>query len=435
MAKNDEISLFTRDNPFTPENLDLIFQIDGANPNRILTSESTRLDFKQTFNKNNIISYARTFASFANTEGGYIVFGVNNETRTLVGIDQAYGKVAPEDIVEKLNSIFSPEIKWNIIEHKIDDKSFALIYIRESEIKPIIAKREGEKISSGDIFYRYGATTSNIQFPELQKIIQEQQNRFLEFIQQAIHIGVDNAMLLDLSRGKIQGRGTTIVVDEKLLQQIKFIQTGTFRDTGEYPTLRLIGDIDGFTGAPTGVIQPIEKIDYPIAITPSDIITAFLNQENVKNPLEYIKIICNSQAKLPIFYFMQLENLSVGAIVEFISKQDWNLSECRQEILKKRLNSNPEDSSMPIHEESKNYAKVYKYLTLIGDKELIIDIINEDEFNYVCKAILRLEKEKIQKDFLFPLVHSLFEKYKSNKKRASIRQIIAYLDRIYYAPI
>jgi len=132
---------------------------------------------------------------------------------------------------------------------------------------------------------------------------------------------------------------------------------------------------------------------------------------------------------------MQLENLSVGAIVEFISKQDWDLSERSQEILKKRLNSNPEDSSMPIHEESKNYAKVYKYLTLIGDKELIIDIINEDEFNYVCKAILRLEKEKIQKDFLFPLVHSLFEKYKSNKKRASIRQIIAYLDRIYYAPI
>jgi predicted HTH transcriptional regulator len=54
---------------------------------RILkTRESTRVEFKQSFNFGSMPEYARTMIAFSNTEGGFIVFGVRNQPHEIIGV-------------------------------------------------------------------------------------------------------------------------------------------------------------------------------------------------------------------------------------------------------------------------------------------------------------------------------------------------------------
>jgi len=95
----------TRD-PFSDKNLGLIFKFDSAKPDRVLSRESTSLEFKEAFNWSNNSKYAKTMAGFANNSGGYIVFGVANRPRRAVGMRNArFDDIDPADIAEFLNSV------------------------------------------------------------------------------------------------------------------------------------------------------------------------------------------------------------------------------------------------------------------------------------------------------------------------------------------
>lgn len=48
--------------------------------------ESARVEFKESFNKGNTAKYANTMAAFANNNGGYIIFGVKDAPRFVIGL-------------------------------------------------------------------------------------------------------------------------------------------------------------------------------------------------------------------------------------------------------------------------------------------------------------------------------------------------------------
>ena len=48
--------------------------------------ESNTIEFKESFNKGNTAKYAKTMAAYANNRGGYIIFGVKDNPRTVVGL-------------------------------------------------------------------------------------------------------------------------------------------------------------------------------------------------------------------------------------------------------------------------------------------------------------------------------------------------------------
>lgn len=149
--------------------------------------ESNTVEFKESFNKGNTAKYAKTMAAYANNRGGYILFGVKDNPRTVIGLsNNNFDNLNQEQFTEAINSLFSPAIEWEcgIIvvdvpkknengEIITEQKKIGWIYSEEAEQKPIIAQKanESEKIASGDVYYRYRARTQKIKFAEMARIM------------------------------------------------------------------------------------------------------------------------------------------------------------------------------------------------------------------------------------------------------------------------
>ncbi len=48
--------------------------------------ENSTLEFKEQFNFAGLADYLKDFAAFANNNGGYLIFGVKDKPRTLIGM-------------------------------------------------------------------------------------------------------------------------------------------------------------------------------------------------------------------------------------------------------------------------------------------------------------------------------------------------------------
>ena len=149
--------------------------------------ESKTVEFKESFNKNSTAKYAKTMAAYANNCGGYIIFGVKDNPRAIVGLkNDNFENMHQEQFAEAINSLFTPTIDWScgtlaLNVSYTDDPGIiktlkiGWIYTEEAEYKPVIAQKnnDGEKINSGDVYYRYRARSEKIKSAEMNKIIEE----------------------------------------------------------------------------------------------------------------------------------------------------------------------------------------------------------------------------------------------------------------------
>ena len=227
----------------------IIVKDDGRMKHR----ESRKLEFKANFNFGSMHEYSKTFAAFANSVGGVIVFGVKDSPRNPSGMtNDNLLEVDPERITNYLNEHFSPEIEWEMFDFEIEGKNFGVILISESRHKPVVCRKEtrGQKARESDIFYRYSGRSERIKFPELQNLLETnkeiERRKWMEHIQNIAKIGPENIMLMDIMRGEIPNENNTkIIVDKELLKEIKFIQEGRFVERDGAPALKLIGSVEG----------------------------------------------------------------------------------------------------------------------------------------------------------------------------------------------
>lgn len=226
-----------------------IFITNTSNSNLIASRESSFLDFKANFNLASMMDYGKTMASFANKDGGCIVFGVKDKPREISGIDKArFDGIDPAKITESLNSYFQPEIEYEIEIKEWQDKCFGVIYTFPSQQKPIIAiKNSGDLIKDGEIYYRYGGKTEKIKYPELKKLLEEklekQTDAWMRIFTQASKNNPINTAVMNTISGEITGKGGTVIIDEALIPKLKFIREGQFSEKDGAPTLKLIGDV------------------------------------------------------------------------------------------------------------------------------------------------------------------------------------------------
>ncbi|MGA1871493.1 MAG: hypothetical protein ACMUJM_23445 [bacterium] len=79
----------------------------------------------------------------------YLIFGIKNSPRFLIGLNQSslkqFEKIDPEKISEYLLEIFSSDIRWEQYITEISQKRFGIFYIYEALTKPIIAKKDEGK--------------------------------------------------------------------------------------------------------------------------------------------------------------------------------------------------------------------------------------------------------------------------------------------------
>ena len=204
--------------------------------NTLFHRENRELEFKEQFSFSNLADYFKDFAAFANNIGGYLIFGVTNSPRELIGLNsksfEQFKKVDPEKISGYLLDFFSQEIIWKQRLYEDHKKKFGVFYIYESTQKPIIAKKDAGKeneIKNGEIYFRYGGRTQKIQFAELENIIQkrvEKQNDYWKnLITKIAKIGPTNAAILDTEKGLIEKNADQIlVIDKNLMEKISFVK-------------------------------------------------------------------------------------------------------------------------------------------------------------------------------------------------------------------
>ncbi len=234
---------------------------------RLFHREGQELEFKARFNLANLADYYRDFAAFANNRGGYLVFGVKDSPRKLVGLSgptlEQWEKLDPERVTGHLIELFSPSISWDMATIHVDSLAFAVFRVFASHAKPVIARRDegaGPVLRSGDIYYRYGGRTQRIQYSELESIIagriEANNGQWMDLMSKISKAGPQNAAILDTERSLIQKNDATIlVVDEALASKLKFIKEGEFDERDGAETLKLVGDV-----VPVDSIEVIKRV-------------------------------------------------------------------------------------------------------------------------------------------------------------------------------
>lgn len=118
-------------------------------------TELNEIDWKETLSPNND-KLCKHISAFANLPGGgYLAFGIDNNSGEVLGIE----KTKAETIVEKLASLCRDGVDPLVnIDHTIETfrgKPLLLVYIRESAVKPVHLKSK----SIEEAFIRSGGTT------------------------------------------------------------------------------------------------------------------------------------------------------------------------------------------------------------------------------------------------------------------------------------
>jgi len=216
-------------------------------PNRIVARESGWLEFKESFNWLSKDKYAKSMAAFANNRGGFIIFGVKDQPRELVGLQSNNFETTDEaKITSYLNNIFSPEIIFEKFVVEIQSKNIGVLYTYQANHKPVVCSKNDNELKESDIYYRYNAKSERIKYPELKLLLEqikiEERKSWMEHFEKILKVGPTNAAILDIIGGEINGRGGTLVIDKKLVPKLKFIKEGNFQEKGK-PVLKLIGDV------------------------------------------------------------------------------------------------------------------------------------------------------------------------------------------------
>ncbi|WP_355662501.1 ATP-binding protein [Halomonas salifodinae] len=248
------------------------------NGDRLYHREGQELEFKEQFNLAALADYFRDFAAFSNNRGGYLIFGIKDAPRVLMGMSarsiKQFEKIDPERITGFLLAIFSSDIEWAQAIVDIDGMRFGVFRVLSARTKPVIARKDEGKdqiIKNGEIYYRYGGRTQKIQSAELESIINhriEQNNKnWLDLMSKIGRAGPQNAAILDTEKALIEKDETRIMVlDEGLASKLKFIKEGEFVEKGGAAALQLVGDV-----VPVDQVEVIKHVkenlikNYPLS--------------------------------------------------------------------------------------------------------------------------------------------------------------------------
>ena len=93
--------------------------------------ENIQVEFKRKFSTQDKI--AREMIAFANTKGGYVLFGIDDDKK-IVGVESE--KETTELVKDTALNYCEPPLKYSIEYREIDGKEIVIVIVPESNIKP-----------------------------------------------------------------------------------------------------------------------------------------------------------------------------------------------------------------------------------------------------------------------------------------------------------
>ncbi len=140
---------------------------------QLFAGESAYIEYKRQVPANSI-KYMKTIVAFANGKGGKVVFGIEDQTGKIVGIDSESVFQTMDSITNAISDSCEPAIIPDVSLRTVEDKTIIVVDICAGRQKPYYIKSLG--IREGT-FYRAAGTTRPVEDYMLKELILEGQNR------------------------------------------------------------------------------------------------------------------------------------------------------------------------------------------------------------------------------------------------------------------
>lgn len=407
-----------------------IFKKSTRNASLIGTNEGITVEYKESFGWKSLSEYFKAMAAFSNRDGGYIIFGIKDKPHELLGLKsealKRFEEIDNQVWSTHLREHFSPEIIWEKIIFNFEGNNYGVLYTYSAKEKPVICKKDADELRKGAIYYRYNSQNSEIDYPELHNTIEEEKNKinsiWMQTIRQIGDSGVTKTALLDLKSGKMTGANTSLYIDESLLNDISFVQEGSFVETGGNPALKVVGQVQTVVGAQRVVVEQ----ERNKSINADEIINSFITQEKVNNPLEFVKQICyQNTGNMPVYYYLNLANKNDDEAISFIESVPIN--SMSKDLLKRRISQKEIKFVRCSNSISAASKRKTAYLQSLLEESLIIPT-SETELKYCLSAIRGLERSQIKdhKDYILNVMYEIYTNYFNNQPFSSIKPEFRY---------
>jgi len=254
-------------------------------------------------------------------------------------------------------------------------------------------------------------------------------------IEQTAKIGISNASVLNLNNGEMNLDNSTIVMDEELVKEIKFIKEGSFVERDGDPTLRLVGNIKNIKTF-DGVVVNTPRLQ---AIEQEDIVRAFLKNSIVEAPLEFIKVITScSSGFQPIYFYIKQSGMSINEILEYIDGMSKNTQTIK--LILQRLKGRREEQQTPQRNETESSQNKFRYLHSWVDKQIeniVEELDNERQDTWFLQSFLMIDSDVLIKnsEYYKNILFNLYErryKYASPTISSYFRKVLCRLDEVLY---
>lgn len=408
--------------------------------NVIRQKEHSEIEFKESFHspKHKDKKLHKWIASFANANGGLILYGVRNNGE-LIGLqNNKLRNFDNKDLSQELLDYFAPEIKFELFIKEVGGIDLGFLYVYKNNDKPVVAiKSASETIHESDIFYRYPGQSRRISYGDLRNIIEEKYNRlnerWLKLMNNVATIGVENVGLLNIENGELMGSGNKLLIPEELLEKLTFINEGSFVEKDGAPVLKLIGDVLPIDS--NKVIQLIEK-KYQI-ITHFELYKSFLEQDlDIESATEFFrKVAYENTVYYPIYYYLVTSKLNPASVEKLLSKEKGP----KVSNLKTRLSKERNDYFRFEIGNIKSGTNAAKSITSALDSiktKSEIDFKNMDSasLRYLIQAITHLKLDDIDVSHILYILKELYDNHfnQSDTTKSFIRKAICHVDLIIF---
>lgn len=142
----------------------------------LFAGESKNIEYKVAVPKKSE-KYMKTVVAFANGNGGKIVFGIDDKTLEIVGMDKDNIFKTMDAITNAISDSCEPRIRPDVTLQTVNDKTVIVVEILPGAMRPYYIKSEG--MTEGT-YMRVSGTTRPVEGYMLKELILEGQNRYFD---------------------------------------------------------------------------------------------------------------------------------------------------------------------------------------------------------------------------------------------------------------
>jgi len=285
----------------------------------LFTGESKNIEYKREIPRNSA-KYMKTIVAFANGKGGKIVFGIEDQTGEIIGIDRDVVFQQMDAITNAISDSCQPTIIPDVTLRTIEDKTMIVVEITAGRQQPYFIKALGLQAGT---YIRVAGTARPVEDYMLKELILLGQNRHYDqepcenisvtnveidqLCENLKHVAIKNtrsdediSQVRDISKNTLLTWGLLTEINGKL------IPTKAFTLLSEQFTTSPLIQCAIFKGRDRSVFVDRREISGPI-------------QDQVEGAFQYILEKINLGAQIKGLYRHDIYELPIGSIRELIA--------------------------------------------------------------------------------------------------------------------